>query len=543
MVAASNDDLNMRAFVTFIGTRLAVTRSRVLLGVAALATVFALGPAAVDSADDPSVTAILANYLRAIADPGVRAATKLETAGTIEGAGLAGIFHTWVDGDRERDEQSLGPRTDTTVRVGDRVYDENSDGNVRRFSGIMLRRTRTEVFIDSGDFARAPEHCVARGRAVVGGREAYALDVTAPGGETQTLYLDASTWLPLRIAYDEDDGRRTVDLSDWRTVEGRRYPFLTVSSDGDRAFDVTQKTAWVAADRAIDQNLFEVPKGHTIDMAAPQTIALTLRDGHLFAPVEIAGKHYTFLVDTGAQSILIDSRVAREAGLTSEGALEASGAQRTGGLGVARLATLGIGNGKLHDLVVTTLDLGRSTEGAFPIDGLLGYPFFAEATVTLDTLKPAMTFGPPGSFKPAGNKIAIEIDREFPEASFRVNRQVTAPFIVDTGSAAEVLLYRPFVDAHAGLVPATLSSRRSYGIGGAAPSYHTSLDVLELGGFELFHADADVMLATRGAFADRFDAGNVGIGVLKNFSISFDYDNDAMYVQSNAAFNDGRHRN
>ena len=50
------------------------------------------------------------------------------------------------------------------------------------------------------------------------------------------------------------------------------------------------------------------------------------------------------------------------------------------------------------------------------------------------------------------------------------------------------------------------------------------------------------MLATNGAFADRVDAGNVGLGVLRNFVATFDLGNAAMYLTPGTAFDDGRRR-
>ena len=44
------------------------------------------------------------------------------------------------------------------------------------------------------------------------------------------------------------------------------------------------------------------------------------------------------------------------------------------------------------------------------------------------------------------------------------------------------------------------------------------------------------------AFADRVDAGNVGLGVLRNFVATFDLGNAAMYVTPGSAFDDGRRR-
>jgi hypothetical protein len=49
-------------------------------------------------------------------------------------------------------------------------------------------------------------------------------------------------------------------------------------------------------------------------------------------------------------------------------------------------------------------------------------------------------------------------------------------------------------------------------------------------------------MAEKGAFADRIDAGNVGLGILKNFVVTFDLTNSALYLEKGEGFDDGRLR-
>lgn len=520
---------------------------RIELAVRSVAALCAFALAMVGSVDVaranvPDVRVLLTRYRHAVNDVAASDPARVQTVGTIVGAGLTGAFHTWREGERERADQNLGPRSERLLRVGERIWYADADGDVREFTGVLARRERTERFVDSGEFANAPERCRPRGATILFGRAADALDIAAPGGETERLYLDSVSGLPLRLAYDDDDGRTTIDYADWRDVGGHRFPFRTVASNGDRAYDTTQITTGVDLVAPIDADVFAPLVSRRIEMSAPQSLPIENYDGHLYAPVVIGAHRYQFLLDTGAQNILIDKRVARELGLRTMGALEASGASRTGGLQLAKVDDIAIGDGHLRDIVATTIDLGASTAGAFRIDGILGYPFFASATVRLDPTAKTMTFGPPGSIAPTGERIPIELDRAIPEAHLRINASVEAPFMVDTGNAAEVLLYKPFVDRHPGIVPFTLTSRHSYGIGGTTVSYRSTLDRIEFGAIPIFHAETDVMQATRGAFADRFDAGNVGLGILKNFTITFDLANAAMYLERGGSFDDGRTR-
>jgi hypothetical protein len=221
--------------------------------------------------------------------------------------------------------------------------------------------------------------------------------------------------------------------------------------------------------------------------------------------------------------------------------MEVRGAARSGGLRTALLPSLTIDGATMNGVVVAALDIGRSLRGLH-IDGILGYPFFASALVEMDFGHRLMRFGPPGSFTPAGTKVELDVDRELAEATARVGDRVDAPFIVDTGNSAEMLLYRPFLDAHPGLVPPSTVAAWNFGLGGGNAAYRTELDALTLGGVTLYHRDVNVVLATKGAFADRIDAGNLGLGTLRNFDLTFDLGAAALYLQPGATFDDGRRR-
>jgi hypothetical protein len=153
--------------------------------------------------------------------------------------------------------------------------------------------------------------------------------------------------------------------------------------------------------------------------------------------------------------------------------------------------------------------------------------------VQLDFAHHVMRFGPPGSFVPSGERINLDTDREIPEAVFRIDGSVDAPFIVDTGNSSAVLLYAPFVGQHPALAPAVGPGASSFiGVGGSDRSYSTRLDSFTLGSTTLREQSADVIVAKNGAFADRVDAGNVGLGVLRKFVVTFDFAGHALYLDA-----------
>ena len=488
-------------------------------------------------ADRVPVTTILAAYDRATHADDVK---TYVAEGTLAGEGLTGTFRTVRAGDDEREDDAMGPRRETTLRRGDRVFVRNANGNVRELRGFLHRRALTEDLVDSGRIVAHPELTRFAGWGDVGATHAWRLEVKAVGGEPETLWIDPATGLPLRLEYLDGDGPSYVDYSDWRDVQGRKVPFRSVLTDGDHRFDTVQQTTSVTIDGAVDPATFAPLEPRLLATDRIHTVPLLERDGHVGVTVRIAGRDWFFLLDTGAQSILVDGAVLKAAGIAPQGALEVRGATRSGGLQVATLPKLELDGAAMNDVVVSSLDIARST-GGLHIDGILGYPFFASAVVEMDFANHQLRFGRPGSFAPHGTRVELDVDRELAEATFRAN-QLTAPFIVDTGSSSEMLLYRPFVDAHPGIVPLSLRASTNYGIGGSNATYRSSLDQLELGGVPLYHRTVDVVLARDGAFADRVDAGNVGLGVLRNFVATFDLGNAALYLAPGAQFDDGRRR-
>ncbi len=485
------------------------------------------------------VVTILAAYDKATHADDVK---TFVSEGTLSGEGLTGTYRIVRDGVNQREDDELGPRHETTLRLGDRVYVRNANGNVRELRGYLRRRALTEDLLDSGDFVKHPELARFAGWGDVNGIKAWRLEVNAAGGEPETLWIDPASGLPLRLEFLDGDGPSYVDYADWRDVKGRKIAFRNTLTDGDHRFDTVQLTTSVKLDEPVDPATFAplVPRLLATDRV--HTVPLVERGGHVGVTVRIANKDWFFILDTGAQSILVDSAVLKEAGVTGRGALEVRGASRSGGLTVATLPRLDLDGANMDDVVVSSLDIARNLGGGLRIDGILGYPFFASAVVEMDFGNHTLRFGPPGSFVPHGAKVELDVDRELAETTLRMNSRLDAQFIVDTGNSGEMLLYRPFLDAHPGLVPFTATTSLNYGIGGANATYRTVLDGIRLGGYDLYHRTVDVVLATNGAFADRVDAGNVGLGVLRNFVTTFDLGNSAMYVTPGSAFDDGRRR-
>jgi hypothetical protein len=100
------------------------------------AALFALvvAPASAKRAPEPDVpvATIVAAYDRATHADEVK---TFAAEGTLAGQGLTGTFHILRDGTNEREDDVLGPRHETSLRLGERIYVRNANGNVRELRG------------------------------------------------------------------------------------------------------------------------------------------------------------------------------------------------------------------------------------------------------------------------------------------------------------------------------------------------------------------------------------------------------------------------
>jgi predicted aspartyl protease len=488
------------------------------------------------------LSGVLAARKAAISALGVRAPKSLEIKGVLEGAGLQGLYHSWLSGDNARYEEQFGVREETSLRAGDREYVINQSGNVRELHGLLLTRQKTEDFIDSDRFVSQPQYDTFAGeKQLSDGRSVYEIAVAPPGGQPETVGLDTKTLMIDRISYDEEDGTSTEDYFDYKVFHGALVAQRELDSNGDHGYDIVRSAAQISVDRPISPSVFAVPKNTVIETGKPVTVPITENDGHYYTQVRVGTKDYTFLIDTGAQSIVLGTRIAAEQGIKPEGRLEVTGAQRTGGMGMALLDAIQIGGATLPVHVAAVFDL-RGVTGRFDADGVLGYPFFASAEVAIDPVAHTMTFAQPGALHAQGEAIPVDADRQLVEVNGKVNG-ADGRFVIDTGNSTELLLFGPFMRAHPYLVG--FESRHfanDYGVGGAARAVTAIVDQLQIGNYRLYNRYASLMLTDQGAFADRFDAGNIGMGVLKNFLVTFDLADSQMYLQRSAAFDDGRYR-
>jgi membrane-associated protease RseP (regulator of RpoE activity) len=134
----------------------------------------------------------------------------------------------------------------------------------------------------------------------------------------------------------------------------------------------------------------------------PQPVAISfdlLKTGHMVTKIKVNGKGpYRVIFDTGAPVTVLNNKVARESGLLKNNRKPLF--TLFGSMGQVKIGTLEVGALKASDLDAIVMDhpTVETLAKAFgrPIEGIVGFPFFARYHMTLDYQAKQMTFVPNG---------------------------------------------------------------------------------------------------------------------------------------------------
>jgi hypothetical protein len=126
-----------------------------------------------------------------------------------------------------------------------------------------------------------------------------------------------------------------------------------------------------------------------------------LKTGHMTVQVKVNGKGpYTLIFDTGAPINLFNNKIAKDADLLKGVAKPPIAI--FGSMGEVKVKMIELGGLKAEDLPGVVMDhptVEAISKALGPIDGIVGFPFFARYKMTLDYQAKTMTLVPSG-YKP-----------------------------------------------------------------------------------------------------------------------------------------------
>lgn len=284
-------------------------------------------------------------------------------------------------------------------------------------------------------------------------------------------------------------------------------------------------------------------------LASAVTLPFELVTRHIVLPATVnQSRPLSFVLDTGANSVIVDLGRAKELGLSLAGEVKAGGvgSQTTTGSFV-KDATLSVsGVAGFTRPVTLALPLERlARRFGHDFDGIIGTVFIKEFVVEIDyearviRLHDRLTF----TYAGPGESIPIRLNSSgHPTIDAEVTPVDKSPikgtFVIDVGSGGSLALHSPFVSEHRlpGADVKTIKALGVGGAGGASTGRIGRVSALKIGKFTITNPTVLFSQDTAGAFANAALEGNIGQQVMSRFRVFLDYSRARIILEPSERF-------
>lgn len=287
--------------------------------------------------------------------------------------------------------------------------------------------------------------------------------------------------------------------------------------------------------------------GSAFAYQAPRTqvFPLSIVDNRPFIAAKVDEKGpFSFILDTGSSSSTVSTALAAQLKLVPTGAGTGTGAgEQQLSFRIVHLNDLSVGSFSVGALDIPTMDTSQLERviGLQHVDGVLGAEIFHKGVLTLDAAQGQLTIQDEDQFRPAADAIPIPFsldENDMPVVKASV-AGIAAMFQIDTGDRFSLTLFGDFWRAHRldRQMGATIEAMTGYGGGGPIRGMVGRSASFAIGDLAVPAPVTRLSLQKAGAFTRADRAGSIGMGILKRFTVSFDYGHRVMWLSKSAEFN------
>lgn len=262
----------------------------------------------------------------------------------------------------------------------------------------------------------------------------------------------------------------------------------------------------------------------------------------LVIQLNINGKGpFNFILDTGVGLMLItDPKLVDSINVSNKRTLKISGL----GQGEAYEAYItsalkvdipGLVSYDVGAAILKTDHFGLSNFAGIPIHGLLGYEFFNNLAVKIDFADSSLTVSKPKDLRlfKKGNRIPITIENRKPyiqaKVTFPNGTKTNNKLILDLG-AGHPLSLENIIQKH-GLPKKFIAANLGVGLTGPIEGFISRVNELDIGRFKIKGVITSFPVNIQEVIPAELRDGNLGIGVLKRFTVIIDYPDSALYLK------------
>ena len=412
-------------------------------------------------------------------------------------------------------ERKLGNVTEHRGFTGNLFWSSDINGFTTPVYGDYAKYLASFTLLQQEGTTELPATFVQN--KMVDGKSAGVVRVTLENGDPIDLYVDRATGAYLRATIDPDGSyETTIHILSYRDVLPGKKMIASYRIDDDK--DVHTYETFEPNAAITDEQLH--PPGATASWAfgGQDSFSISLTHYRILVDASVNGVMGRFILDTGADAIVLDDRFADRANAPAlRGNGEAGtmyGAVKTR---VRRVDALGLGGATLHNVLVYSEDFrDRDYRGLdrTGYDGLIGYDLFAGAVVKLDVYASKMTILDPSTDLSAmrGLPLLVDISGGVPAVPMTLNKSIAVNALLDTGNPGIVFMSPELAKKHH--LPIA-----SLGCG--------HLETLTIG--PITYAGQAVCVADFPSTGDML----LGYDFLKHFDYVFDYPHGRLFMTPN----------
>jgi hypothetical protein len=454
--------------------------------------------------------------------------------------GMKGVTREWrEERGRTRDELDLGVTKAVSVITPAAGWNK-IDALTSPVGKFTLQDTTRELAVEFGDALRGRRGATVQ-RIVdeeIDGRRWAVLRISFGDADTYDLILDSATGALHGRRFTQDGRPRFVRYSDWRIVQGVRFPFVREAYRSNGKLDATVNVTSLRINEDFADTLFVRPESErTLAFAAGTQSTGPIKYNpftgtRIYIPASVNGKKVEVLLDSGADTTVLDKSFAESVGREMVGSSTAVGSGGEQEAGYAKDVKIEIGGMTLDLPTVAVIDLAEvSNRIAIPLPVILGKDVFLQSIVDIDPATTTISFHDPETFTPPPRATVVPLE---PLGSLRVvplsvEGLPDAPMIFDLGNGGYMSLTPAFWQKHHLLDGRRRSTRSSGAIGGEQINHVATVKEIRFAGVAFHNVPVEFSAPNVEIDSNR-EAGNVGMPLLRRFRMMIDFQNNRMFV-------------
>ncbi len=521
----------------------------VLRFIVVLAVLFGISGGAIHAAE---LHDVLAMHLAALGNTdSLNALSSVAMYTSVEYMNLKGRGISFIKFPSESFERIILPvGTQENGFDGKTAWSSDFNGVVRRVSPDERKPIINNLYFQSYSYVlpgRRPGKVDFRGDTTIGDASYYYLALFPEGGDSMSVFINTKNG---RLEYTSEiiSGiRMNSHYTEFRMVQGISTPYVVSVVSPNSPYRISAKLDSIRYNAVIPDSVFTMPGSIEGDFVFPDgadstVIPLYFSQNRLSIKVMINGfGPYLFILDSGAGTTLISSRLAHDLGIETIGDLPVRGVGGYGSTAFGRIDSMVIGGVSWKLTRVNIFDFtALQSGGAGPINGILGYDFFVRFPMKIDFSRQTLIlYNPKRELRPnVGNPLPIDIYYQLPLIDARLDGQpIRVAF--DLGAQMGLYLrrnsrwYRQVGES----ASKNWSSQRIEGLGGIQTVVSGRADSLQLGSITIRKPAVMVSSGKSDVPFPDYIEGVVGVDILKRFVLLIDYPENRIYLGTGADTN------